>query len=114
MPEQDVPLWMHYDFQIRDDFETRSSELAEETAEKCLPLLTVSSLPELAFEKHIHYLKAMLGRLPSGYAGLDASRPWILYWTLMALSLLGYDVSTYRASYVQRGLRVCATDTFTS
>lgn len=27
--------------------------------------------------------------MPSGYVSLDASRPWLLFWTLHSLELLG-------------------------
>ncbi len=44
-------------------------------------------------EKHIEYLNRPLfdkneRMLPKGYMGLDASKPWIIYWTLHALDLL--------------------------
>lgn len=99
----DAPLWMRPPSPIQEDFPTRSSDLVEDTAEDCLPLLlrSTSGLPHLAKEKHIPYLKGILGKLPSGFAGLDASRPWLLYWSLLALSLMEYDVSTYRESYVE-------------
>jgi protein farnesyltransferase subunit beta len=27
---------------------------------------------------------------------LDASRPWMMYWVLCGLSLMGHDISPYR------------------
>jgi len=42
----------------------------------------------LSRERHVRYAGAGLGRLPSGFASLDASRPWICYWVLHSLALL--------------------------
>lgn len=39
-------------------------------------------------ERHARYAAAGLGRLPAGFASLDASRPWICYWVLHSLALL--------------------------
>lgn len=44
---------------------------------------------ELLREIHTAYLLSGLDSLPAGYASLDASRPWLVYWILHALSLLG-------------------------
>mmetsp|Transcript_5463 Transcript_5463/g.14762 ORF Transcript_5463/g.14762 Transcript_5463/m.14762 type:complete len:536 (+) Transcript_5463:112-1719(+) len=38
---------------------------------------------------HVQYLHRGLGELPSAFACLDASRPWIVYWIVHSLSLLG-------------------------
>jgi protein farnesyltransferase subunit beta len=42
-----------------------------------------------------------LGNLPAAYKVADASRPWIFYWCLNGLVLLGADVSKYRDSLVE-------------
>lgn len=41
---------------------------------------------------HVTYLHSGLGKLGSGYAALDASRPWIVYWIVHSLALLGADL----------------------
>jgi hypothetical protein len=38
--------------------------------------------------RHARYAAAGVGRLPAGFASLDASRPWICYWVLHSLALL--------------------------
>jgi len=38
---------------------------------------------------HVQYLHRGLGELPASFACLDASRPWIVYWIVHSLSLLG-------------------------
>ncbi|GBF91692.1 farnesyltransferase subunit beta [Raphidocelis subcapitata] len=40
-------------------------------------------------DRHVRYAAAGAGRLPAGFASLDASRPWICYWVLHSLALLG-------------------------
>jgi protein farnesyltransferase subunit beta len=45
--------------------------------------------PPLAADAHARFLAAALGPLPAGFASLDASRCWIVYWALHGLALLG-------------------------
>jgi len=40
-------------------------------------------------EKHIEYLHRGLQTIPTNMAGLDASRPWFVYWISHALEMLG-------------------------
>ncbi len=47
----------------------------------------------LVRSKHISYLMHNLNaELPSGFVSLDASRPWICYWIIHALYLLGKEL----------------------
>ena len=98
---------------IRDDLTTESLLQQDDTREDCLPLLYGISnkpdaptdfnfygVPSLQRELHIEYLHDSLQQLPSQFVGFDASRPWIIYWALLGLSLLGEDVSPYRERYV--------------
>lgn len=39
-------------------------------------------------DRHARYLHGGLGQLPSSFAALDASRPWICYWIVHGLALL--------------------------
>lgn len=100
-----LPIWLHQQFQIfDDDAPTESSELQAETEEECLPFLQGEMLPgeidaavtSLRKEDHARFLRQSLGQLPAGFAALDASRPWMLYWCLTGLSVLGSDVHPYR------------------
>lgn len=85
---------------------TASSDLQQETAEECWPFLLgqehleiqEDGLPPLSRRKHHLFLRGALGKLPAGFESLDASRPWMLYWCLEGISLLGEDVSTYQDS----------------
>jgi protein farnesyltransferase subunit beta len=92
---------------IRDLLPTETSKVQDETVEKCLPFLRgiVSGLgddlnafgvPRLRKDSHIEYLYDSLEDYPSSFVGLDSSRPWMIYWALAGLTLLGEDVTKYR------------------
>lgn len=95
---------------IKDDLATKTSIAQDETVSECLPYLKGIDDPandpfdyneygvlHLNREAHIEYLEDNLGDFPAGYVGIDASRPWIMYWGLMGLYLLGENVTGYRA-----------------
>ena len=46
----------------------------------------------LARDAHVDYLLRGLGALPSSHTTLDASRPWVCYWCVHGLALLGVDL----------------------
>ncbi|KAL3475651.1 terpenoid cyclases/protein prenyltransferase alpha-alpha toroid [Aspergillus californicus] len=92
---------------IRDALITETTELQDETVNKCLPFLNGShdnlkgplnrhGVPPLKRDEHIAYLYDSLEDYPSGFVVLDASRPWMVYWALTGLSLLGQDVTRFR------------------
>lgn len=97
---------------IRDHLETETSILQDETAQECLPLLAgpedssrpisdfnAHGLPRLKRAKHVEFLHRSLEELSSRHVGYDASRPWIIYWVLLGLCLLGEDVKQYRERF---------------
>ncbi|KAF4595927.1 protein farnesyltransferase subunit beta [Ophiocordyceps camponoti-floridani] len=94
---------------IRDGLETESSRLQDETIRECLPFLTgkehdsvnAHGVPHLYRDRHVRFLHKQLGNLPSGFTAADPSRPWIFYWSLSALTLLGQDVSSYRSRLIE-------------
>jgi len=89
---------------IRDELITESSEMQDETVQECLPFLSepggdlnLFGVSQLGRMKHIKYLSMMISRpLPAGFTAADASRPWMVYWALTGLYLLGEDVTQYR------------------
>ncbi|KAI1387428.1 terpenoid cyclases/Protein prenyltransferase [Hypoxylon trugodes] len=96
------PIW--------DTLDTKTSTAQDITIDECLPFLAAQvgdirynrrGVPRLERERHIKFLRKHLDGLPSGYVTLDASRPWVLYWCLNGLSLLGYDISGYRDGLVE-------------
>ena len=95
---------------LKDKLATKTSTDQDETVGECLPYLKGIDDPandpfdfnehgvlRLNRDEHIEYLKDHLGNFPAAYVGVDASRPWIMYWGLMGLYLLGEDVTKYRA-----------------
>ena len=99
----------------RDPLVTETSILQDETVQACLPFLTgrngigenpsghsAYGVPRLERQRHIAFLHGSLGTLPSETVALDASRPWMLYWALTGLSLLGEDISQYRERYMDQ------------
>ncbi|MCJ1462970.1 CAAX farnesyltransferase (FTase) subunit beta [Pseudocyphellaria aurata] len=98
---------------LQDRLETKTSRAQDRTVQDCLPLLAaihdpsrnlfdfnVHGLPRLEREKHVIYLHNCLRELPAGFVVHDASRPWILYWVLAGLCLLGEDVQQYRTRFI--------------
>ncbi|PWY87705.1 CaaX farnesyltransferase beta subunit Ram1 [Aspergillus heteromorphus CBS 117.55] len=92
---------------LLDALTTETSELQLETVNKCLPFLgglhssqpgpfNRFGVPSLRQHEHIGYLYESLEEYPAGFAGMDASRPWMVYWALAGLSLLGEDVTRFR------------------
>jgi len=88
-----------------DSYETETSQVQAETLEAILPFLTGNpnkfelnsyGIPKLQREKHVRFLEDALGDYPPHFAAMDASRPWMLYWSLQGLTVLGEDVSEYR------------------
>lgn len=84
---------------VQDVMETKTSsdqsqvesmvrEIYEEYLHKGEPL------PVLRRQAHIDFLQKIIANpLPSMYKVLDASHPWMIYWCINALSLLGAPVS---------------------
>jgi protein farnesyltransferase subunit beta len=89
---------------IRDALVTESSDMQDATMEELLPFfmepegdLNVFGISQLIRKKHIKYLKMMLeGPYPKQFVAADATRPWMLYWALAAMSMLEVDLSEYR------------------
>lgn len=94
---------------LRDLLTTETTVAQDESLKECLPFLTAGDdpyrslfdfgsggLPRLEREKHVKFLHTCLKNLSDSYVGLDASRPWQVYWVLTGLSLLGENVQQYR------------------
>lgn len=98
---RDLPL-------IKDDQPvTISSDAQADTVDECAPYLSLEKfqadeltehgLPKLQWAKHVRFLRHSLEMLyPASWVGLDASRPWSVYWAVNALYMLGEDVSKYK------------------
>ncbi|GLU11269.1 hypothetical protein SLE2022_280260 [Rubroshorea leprosula] len=54
-----------------------------------LPPNSKSLMSELQRDEHVEYLTGGLRLLPPSFCSLDASRPWLCYWILHSIALLG-------------------------
>lgn len=89
---------------IIDTLITESARKRHDTIDQCLPYLRGThkdslrsdplNVPKLEREKHVTFLKAALQ--DAKFMGYDASRPWVVYWSLCGLSLLGENVEIYQ------------------
>ena len=102
-----VPDLFQFHPRIRDSLETESTGFQDEVVELCLPHLSgfnvdpsklnAHSIPKLEREQHVRFLKTSIRN--ARFTFLDASRPWVVYWCLTGLSILGEDVEVYRERY---------------
>ncbi|KAF9163270.1 hypothetical protein DFQ26_002760 [Actinomortierella ambigua] len=83
----------------KDDGMPTDSSIVQSPMPK--PLASV----ELRKMKHIKYSLGGFDGLPGGWVALDASKPWLCYWILHSLDLLGYKIPTELAQRTISTLR---------
>lgn len=109
----DLPPWLapaQID-QLPDGIVTKTLQVQLKTQSECLPFLTLRDtqglalnthgMPHLTRDAHIRFLYKVFEPMPAAYQVVDASRPWLFYWSLMGLTALGEDVSPYRERLVE-------------
>ena len=111
--QKGLPLWLQPTTLtlFPNTLTTATSEAQNKVTAECLPLLTEQEtqgldlnsygLPHLRRQHHAHFLHSWLQDLPAPYQAIDASRPWLFYWSLGGLSTLSEDVSHYRDALVE-------------
>eukprot|EP00124_Ichthyophonus_hoferi_P004880 Ihof_evm1s601 gene=Ihof_evmTU1s601 len=62
---------------------------------------------QLKRDAHIRYLTRGLDSLSGSFVCLDASRPWLVYWMVHSLSLLGHSVKPAQSERIVRFLGRC-------
>ncbi|KAG4305750.1 hypothetical protein PORY_000660 [Pneumocystis oryctolagi] len=84
-------------FTLPDCIQTETACNQLKTERICLDyLLSQPVEPELHLTSHLNYLlKVFTKPLPKLYVALDASQPWIIYWTLCSYALLGQSTDAY-------------------
>ncbi|GCC38136.1 hypothetical protein chiPu_0016647 [Chiloscyllium punctatum] len=87
--------------------EQKTVELNVEEAYKAFRIDRSTLQPVLQREKHFQYLKKGLRHLSESYSCLDASRPWLCYWILHSLELLGEPIDDCMASDICQFLSRC-------
>jgi hypothetical protein len=108
-----IPLAFSTPPPIKDSLVTATSSVQDENIQETLPLITAIpgstkypieyneyGVPRLDRLRHIDFLKNGLEDFPASFVSIDASRPWMVYWGLMGLYLLGEDVTQYRTRLV--------------
>ncbi|KAF1991857.1 terpenoid cyclases/Protein prenyltransferase [Aulographum hederae CBS 113979] len=93
---------------IVDDLKTESSVMQAATTRECLPYLSGQKnfernsygVPKLRREGHVEFLQSWLGDLEPDFVSLDAGRPWIVYWSISGLGMLGYDMKQFKDGVV--------------
>lgn len=92
---------------LRDQLTTETSKSQDETLDICLPFLkgvgrsqngpfNEFGVPRLNKGQHLMFVYDALEDYPGRFVGLDASKPWMIYWAITALYLLGEDVGLLR------------------
>ncbi|KRY15527.1 Protein farnesyltransferase subunit beta [Trichinella patagoniensis] len=69
------------------------------------------TVPQLLREEHAKYLRSGIEQLHSGYASLDASRTWIVYWIVQSLELLQEPLSIETSKKIIAFLKTCQSPT---
>jgi hypothetical protein len=105
-PRPGIPALFTQPPPIRDPLITETIDLQNATLEKCLPFLkgihstqkdfNDHGVPALQRDLHISYLYDALEDYPEGFVAMDASRPWIVYWALAGLAMMGEETTRFR------------------
>lgn len=96
---------------IRDPLVTETTDLQDTTLVKCLPFLkgvqnsqsgpfNACGVPALQRDDHVAFAYDSLEDYPSSFVILDASRPWMAYWGITSLFLMGEDPTRFRERWV--------------
>jgi protein farnesyltransferase subunit beta len=104
-----IPLHFTQPPPIQDEVATETSSAQQDNVAECLPFLKATAdtarspsdfnehgVPRLDRQEHVAFLHQSLEQFPAAFVAVDASRPWMVYWALMGLYLLGEDVTQYR------------------
>ncbi|KAK9239015.1 terpenoid cyclases/protein prenyltransferase alpha-alpha toroid [Lipomyces kononenkoae] len=80
---------------VVDSLITESSTSQDDVVRLCAGLILDGQLPHLQRQLHADFLTIPMSfQLPPNYTGLDASKPWLVYWPLQALGILDPDSLT--------------------
>lgn len=112
-PHSSIPLYFRQPAPIQDELITETSVAQQANVAQCLPLLKGIDGPSrspfdfiehgiarLGRQAHLEFLHHSLKEFPAAFVAVDSSRPWLVYWALMGLYLLGEDVTQYRGRWV--------------
>lgn len=88
---------------------TETSRIQSQTQAVVGPMLEAGLKRPITLrrDEHITYLMSAFEGLSHGYAGLDSSKPWLCFWIVHALDLLGHDLSRRMVVRVAEYLSHC-------
>ncbi|KAF6157371.1 hypothetical protein GIB67_004309 [Kingdonia uniflora] len=72
-----------------------------------IPKNAKNQLLEIDHDTHMEYLMKGLNQLPSSFSILDANRPWLCYWILHSIALLGESIECEKENNVVDFLSRC-------
>lgn len=82
-----------------EELSTPTSELQQQVEQSIKNIyedwLESGDTPVLLAERHILYLRRALGPVPHMFQSLDASQPWIIYWSTNSLAVLGHKLEDH-------------------
>src|ERR1700753_808617 len=78
---------------LKDDLETETSRIQDQTVDDILPFMSLQNVedpedlnsfgvPKLQKAKHIRFLKKIETDYPPLFVAADATRPWMVYWSM--------------------------------
>ena len=96
---------------ITSDEQTAVEESVEHIYSACQGRTRLKETFPLHKVRHISYLRKGLLRLSENFECLDASRPWLCYWILHSLNLLGDQISMEQQIRISEFLKSVQADT---
>jgi len=91
LPHLPHPTNSHSTATLDEQFETEAliSDVLKLTTASASSNGSEVELGPLRKGDHVKYICSTMNYLPAPYVSLDASRPWLLFWTIHSLDLLG-------------------------
>ncbi|KOX79810.1 Protein farnesyltransferase subunit beta [Melipona quadrifasciata] len=87
--ERDEPHVRTYAEILKQKQDDEGYQTTSSIRQDIIKLYKLNNEPVLTRQKHIQFLKKSLFHLTEAYQCLDSSRPWLCYWSLHSLQILG-------------------------
>ncbi|XP_032686926.1 protein farnesyltransferase subunit beta isoform X1 [Odontomachus brunneus] len=93
--------------QDEEGFETATTTEQNRIESDVLTLYQLCKEPTLIKQRHISFLKRSINNLSEAYECLDSSKPWLCYWILHSLEILGERLEDAEYSKIAGFLAKC-------
>ncbi|XP_011137392.2 protein farnesyltransferase subunit beta [Harpegnathos saltator] len=93
--------------QDKEGFETATTIEQNRIEDDVLTLYQLCKEPTLIKQRHISFLKKSINNLSGAYECLDCSKPWLCYWILHSLEILGERLGDEEYSKIAGFLAKC-------